>query len=125
MNPPLFVPPPLFVAIIDWALQGVFVFLTIVYPWFMRRDRLERLLLLLTFTGIVWGAWRMFFFDLITNNDVSGMGYLIAGPFAWFYALAFYGIRVTATKGWKRFRRWRNNNQNPPSGGGASPKGGE
>jgi hypothetical protein len=125
MNPPLFVPPPLSVAIIDWAFQGVLVFLTIVYPWFMRRGRLGRLFLLLTFTGFVWGAWRMFFFDLITNNDVPGMGYLVAGPFAWFYALVIYGIRVTATKGWKRLRRWRQDNQNPPSGGGTSPNGGE
>jgi hypothetical protein len=104
MHPPPFLTPPLSIAIIDWAFQGVLAFLTVVYPWFMRPGRKGRLFILLTLTGIVWGIWRMFFFDPLTNNDIPGIGYFVTGPFAWLYALAFYGIRLAATKCWSHFR---------------------
>jgi len=31
---------------------------------------------------LIWGAWRFLFFDILTQNDISGMGYLVA-PLPW------------------------------------------
>lgn len=28
--------------------------------------------------GFIWGVWRVFYFDPVTQNDIPGIGYLIA-----------------------------------------------
>jgi len=47
------------------------------------------------FTGfLVWGLWRLFYFDPVTRNDVIGVVYLAAPFLVVIYATVIFYIRV-------------------------------
>ena len=81
------------VSIVDWSLQGAFLLLTFVQPWFLRLGQWSRAFGRPFLAGIVWGIWRVFYFDPTTGNDIPSMDYFAAPFIAGIYSLVFYAIR--------------------------------
>ena len=64
----------------DYIAQGGLLLLMFVLPFCTSLESsLKRHFGGVYVIGVVWGFWRMFYFDSITQNDISGVGYLI-GP---------------------------------------------
>jgi hypothetical protein len=55
-----------YVSIADWSLQGAFLLLTFVHPWFLRLGQWSRAFGRPFLAGILWGIWRVF---LLRPND--------------------------------------------------------
>jgi TRAP-type C4-dicarboxylate transport system permease small subunit len=100
MDASTFTPPSMLISIADWCIQAAFLLLILVHPWFLRAGQSSAAFGRPFFVGIIWGIWRMFYFDPITRNDIPGMGYIAAAFIAGFYALVFYAIRSVIL--WRR-----------------------
>jgi hypothetical protein len=57
------------------------------------------LLLLMLTVGFAWGLWRVFYFDPVTQNDIPGVGYLIAPVMMGGISAAIFGVRSAASRG--------------------------
>lgn len=57
---------------------------------------------LLILAGVLWGAWRLAYFDSVTRNDVPGMGYVFVTFMMGAVSAFIYMIRV-----WLHRRRSR------------------
>jgi O-antigen ligase len=63
----------------DFIAQASLILLMFTLPFCTSLQRgFGKPLALLFAVGFVWGIWRGFYFDPITDNDVPGIGYVIA-----------------------------------------------
>lgn len=67
------------IAYFDYATQFGLILMTLAFP-FVAPDRWRTLGFIGRVYGVwlLWGVWRFFFFDIITENDIPGIGYLVA-----------------------------------------------
>jgi hypothetical protein len=80
-------------SITDFVIQGVIVLLIFVHPWFLRPGQRSRAFCYPFLAIFFWGFWRLFYFDIVTRNDIPGIGYfIVALPYS-LIALLFYAIR--------------------------------
>ena len=77
----------------DYVIEGVILLLVFVHPWFLPIGRSSRAFGLPFLIILVWGFWRMAYFDPVTENDVPGIGYICAAFGYSIIARALYGIR--------------------------------
>ena len=108
MAEPIFIPPSTLVWIVDWSMQGLFLLLTFVHPWFLGPGRGVRAFTRPLVVGFLWGMWRVGYYDWTTHNDIPGMGYFFGAFIAGIYALVFYAIRSVLVRWWAGRRESRN-----------------
>jgi len=76
-------------SITDWVIQGFIAISVLVLPFFLHPGSGSRAFGYPFLIILAWGIWRMFYFDVATNNGVPGGGYLVC---AFAYALVASGI---------------------------------
>ena len=79
----------------DYIAQVALLLLMLLPPWCTpAKFGAGRHFGLVFLAGFTWGIWRGFYFDIVTRNDIPGMGYLVL-PFMMvavsFIALIFWG----------------------------------
>ena len=115
MAAPVFTPPSTLLSIVDWSFQAVLLLLTFVHPWFLRIGQSSRAFGFPFLLIFVWGIWRMFFFDPTTNNDVPGIGYIVAAFGYGIIAYVLYGIRCVFLRR-RETNRIKSESSNPITG---------
>lgn len=61
---------------VDYFIQGVILVSVFVVP--IVGSSLRSTFWVPILIGLVWGLWRMTYFDPVTKNDIPGVGYLVA-----------------------------------------------
>lgn len=62
----------------DYIAQAGLLLLMFALPFCTPlQSRFARKFTLFYVVGLLWGIWRMFYFDCVTTNDIPGGGYLI------------------------------------------------
>lgn len=94
-------------SVIDYLFQGMIALLVIVYPWFVRPAQSSRVFQVPFFTILIWGMWRMFYFDPVTNNDIPGAGYIFAAVVCALMATLLFVIRCAVLHTVNAIHKWR------------------
>ena len=83
----------------DYASQAGLLLLSLLIP-FTAPVQWSGFRLYLSLYGIwfLWGVWRFAYFDMITKNDIPGMGYLVAPLLLCAIALALFYVRKGFSK---------------------------
>ena len=79
----------------DYMAQGGLVLMALVLPFTtLLQTNLGKLFSLLFGMMLLWGAWRMFYFDIVTGNDPGpGIVYLVAPVFLATYGTVLFAFR--------------------------------
>jgi len=83
-------------SVADYIIQGVLVISTITFPFL--RIRLGSAFGVPFFLGIIWGFWRMAYFDSLIKNDIPGIGYIVVAIEFGIIGMIIYGIRIFVLK---------------------------
>lgn len=75
----------------DFVIQALLLASAIIVPVFGGTHRST--LVVPVMAGMIWGLWRMAYFDPTTNNDVLGFGYMITAFQFGLIGLIVYGAR--------------------------------
>lgn len=83
------------VSTVDWVFQGLMAGSIFVLPFLLpKRSRIPVFgypFLLM----ILWGSWRIDYYDMVTSNDIPGMGYIVSAFIYPCVAVAIFSIRRT------------------------------
>jgi hypothetical protein len=84
----------------DYAAQGGLLLLMLTMPFCTRlQSGFGKPFAQIYAVGLTWGLWRVFYFDPVTQNDIPGVGYLIAPVMMGGISAAIFGIRSAASRG--------------------------
>lgn len=85
------------VSTVDWIFQGLMAGSIFVLPFLLpKRSRIPVFgypFLLM----ILWGSWRIDYYDMVTSDDIPGMGYIVIAFIYPCVAVAIFSIRRTIT----------------------------
>lgn len=86
------------VSAVDWMFLGIMGASVLVLPFFLPLGSGKRAFKYPFLIIFVWGIWRMGYFDIATNNDIPGMGYIACAFFYSFLAWGLFAIRGAFVK---------------------------
>lgn len=82
------------VGVSDYIAQGTLLALVLVVPFTMPLEfSLAKEMGLLFAVYLVWGAWRLLYFDIVTGNGIPGAGYLIVAWLPCAVAAILFSVR--------------------------------
>lgn len=87
---------PRAVSAVDYIIQGALIISAIVFSFL--RIGLGSAFGMPFLLGIVWGFWRIAYFDPLTENDIPGIGYVIVAFQLGIIGMVIYGIRKAVLK---------------------------
>ena len=74
---------------VDYIIQGALIISAITFPFL--KIGLGSAFGMPFLLGIVWGFWRMTYFDTLTENDIPGIGYVIVAIQFGIIGMIIYG----------------------------------
>jgi hypothetical protein len=77
----------------DYIIQGGLLVIVFLYPWSLRLKQPGRAFGVPFIACFGWGIWRIVYFDPETENDIPGIGYVIAAFVFSVVAYLLYIIR--------------------------------
>ena len=81
------------VSVTDWLFQGVIAFSILILPILLPKGAHFRSVGYPFLVIVAWGLWRMAYFDPVMDNDVPGVGYIIAALAYPWIARVIYAVR--------------------------------
>lgn len=84
----------------DYVIQGAFLILTVIFPWFMCGQRFRSFIFRFFLAFIIpflvvtaWGFWRVIYFDSAMHNDIPGIGYIVVASICGIVSSILFLIR--------------------------------